>query len=200
LVRISVKNFLDGSYLIYSDNITSAGKWAKEVDRCPEGSFANGFQVKTEKFQSPFVDDTAMNGLRLFCSDSDASVTSNEGVWGDWKNTYKCDNEGQIKGFQLRSEDGGQVDNTAANNIKMICTSGETHEGDGLQFGSYRGIHVCADNFVVCGIKTQIEPDQGPMSKYKNDIKLIPTKSMLKRWLVLRHCAEYVCLNDRCKF
>jgi hypothetical protein len=151
----------DGSYLIYSENVTEWGIWGAEVDKCPEGSFANGFQLKTEPFMGA-RDDTALNAVRLFCEGTAESVTSREGVWGSWGKAFFCENEGRIKGFQLRSEEGGKADDTAANNLRVVCPSGSI-DGDGLEFGSWRGIHTCVDNFAVCGIKTQVEPDQGPL-------------------------------------
>jgi len=137
------------------------------VDRCPEGSFANGFQVKTESYQTPFSDDTAMNALRLFCSGTEESVTSNEGGWGVWGNTYRCDSDGVIKGFQLRIEEGGEPDMTATNNIRILCSDNPNGsiEGDGLGFGLWRNIFICGDGFAACGIKTQVESDQGPLSR-----------------------------------
>jgi len=151
----------DGSYMLYSENITDWGLWDTGVDRCPQGSFANGFQLKTEQFKGP-ADDTALNAIRLFCAGTSESVISKEGPWGKWGNVFTCENGGRIKGFQLRSEDGGKRDDTAANNFRAVCTTGSL-DGDGLEFGSWRQIHTCADNFAVCGLKTQVEPDQGPL-------------------------------------
>jgi Vitelline membrane outer layer protein I (VOMI) len=44
-----------------------AGHWGS-FELCPDGTFAGGFSVKTEKYVNP-GDNTAVNGIRLHCSD-----------------------------------------------------------------------------------------------------------------------------------
>ncbi|XP_048339025.1 vitelline membrane outer layer protein 1 homolog, partial [Sphaerodactylus townsendi] len=68
----------------------SRGAWAwKEM--CPEGTSATGFSIKVEPYQGLFKDDTALNGVRLHCTEGDHkgknqghTVESQSGIWGKW--------------------------------------------------------------------------------------------------------------------
>jgi len=44
------------------------GDW-KPKQICPKGKAVNGIQTQVQTYQGPGKDDTAMNGIRLFCSD-----------------------------------------------------------------------------------------------------------------------------------
>jgi len=151
-------------FLLYSDNVTNWGDWPQAISMCPEGTYAQGFQIKNEGFQGP-ADDTAMNGLRLYCGTSEAapSITSLEGGWGGWGANYFCANGGFINGFQMRLESPDQPDDTAANNIRVYCSTNAVVpiEGDGGPYGDWRGTHKCGNQYGVCGLMTQVEPDQG---------------------------------------
>merc|ERR1712080_376224 len=48
------------------------GDWGR-LEFCPEGSWAAGFQLKVEKDCGAMCDDTALNGVRLFCTGVDGS-------------------------------------------------------------------------------------------------------------------------------
>merc|ERR1712080_486973 len=48
------------------------GDWGRH-EFCPEGSWASGFQLKVEKDCGAMCDDTALNGVRLFCTGVDGS-------------------------------------------------------------------------------------------------------------------------------
>jgi len=155
----------DNAYLLYSDNITDAGTYPHEVDRCPRGSYVDAFQVKTEGWQGP-SDDTAMNGLKLYCAGTYHTVTSVEGKWGKWGKTFTCSNGGVAEGFQMRTEKKSYMigaDNTAANNIRIKC-SYNTVEGDGGSDGKWGEGKTCDNGFAICGLKTQVEPDQSPLN------------------------------------
>jgi len=107
--------------------------------------------------------------LRLFCGDPDrpdtAVLTSTEGEFGSWGNVFSC-YPGFLNGFRLRVEEyQGSADDTATNNIRMYCNSladpGDFLEGDGLEFGFWRSVMRCSDNEYICGLQTQVEPNQG---------------------------------------
>ncbi|CAL8129050.1 unnamed protein product [Orchesella dallaii] len=153
---------------ITSPPVTNWGIWGP-FQRCPFGSYAQGFQLTTESFYGPFADDTALNSIKLFCGDpfrpDTAVITSTVSPWGEEGNIYSC-YPGFLNGFQLRVEENqGSGDDTATNNVRFYCTNLPTPndyvEGDGLAFGSWGQVQHCYSNQVVCGIQTQVEPYQG---------------------------------------
>lgn len=111
------------------------GDWAQSesIEYCPWGTYAKGFQTRVEKSQGGGrnEDDTAMNTVRLICSDSaQTSITSYQGQWGDWGTKAFCPEGKYICGFKTRVEKdlgGGKLnkgnDDTALNGIEMYCCS-----------------------------------------------------------------------------
>lgn len=139
------------------------------MEQCPNGTVVQGFQVKVEPYKGALVDDTAMNGVRFFCgpplSANTTSLTSSVGSWGNWGNIYSC-GRGAVVGFMLRVEAlVGIDDETATNNIRVICSNLKEPfnyiEGDGLGFGAWRAAVKCGPREAVCGLQTQVQPDRG---------------------------------------
>ncbi|MBN3297996.1 VMO1 protein, partial [Amia calva] len=101
-------------------------------------------------------DDTALNGIRLYCSKPGqptavSTVEARAGFFGDWTQTQWCPGSGVLKSFQLRVEQPqGSGDDTAANNISFCCSWGE--------YGSWS--EECPRGG-ICGIETKQEPRQG---------------------------------------
>ena len=65
------------------------GEWKTKV-MCPKGQFMNGANIKLEKSQGIYSDDTAMNGLKIKCTlptaaAQNSEVMVEEGKWGDWQ-------------------------------------------------------------------------------------------------------------------
>lgn len=148
---------------------------------CPNGTVAQGFQLKTEPYRGALIDDTALNGVRFYCGSplnpSTIQITSTVGSWGEWGNLYTC-GAGSIVGFQLRVEAFGVVDDeTATNNARFFCSNmdqGSFIEGDGLTFGSWRGSVRCPNGQAICGVQTQVQADRGALRKSQKIIlKLI---------------------------
>lgn len=54
--------------IIESERITNWGEWGS-FHRCPNGTFAQGFRLRTEPYKGALIDDTASNAVRLFCGD-----------------------------------------------------------------------------------------------------------------------------------
>jgi len=73
--------------------------------------------------------------------------------------------DGYVAGFQLRVESATVLDNTATNNIRIVCRyldgSEKIVEADSLIYGSWRNTPKCEPIQYVCAIRTQIEPYQG---------------------------------------
>lgn len=150
---------------ITTNDTTPWGEWGS-FERCPNGTYAHGFQLKSERFQGIFSDDTALNGIRLFCGDPDkndtAVITSAVGPFGDWGKVFKCDFE--LNGFQILVEPPqGAGDDTAANNIGFYCSSLTTtyFEGDGLSFSTavWSPPQFCPGSGLqfICGIQTKVD-------------------------------------------
>lgn len=149
------------SVVISSPQITNWGTWGP-WQYCPPGTFAESFQLNTEA-RLLVGDDTALNGIRLFCGDpkkpDTAVITSSVGQFGEWGKVYNC-NPGVLDGFQLRVEPAqGSGDDTATNNARFFCSSNPTGfiEGDGLSFGEWSTAQHCFNNQGICGIRTQVE-------------------------------------------
>ncbi|ODM92210.1 Vitelline membrane outer layer protein 1 [Orchesella cincta] len=149
---------------ITSPPVTNWGTWGA-FERCPEGKAAQGFQLRTQPFQGVFGDDTAVNGLRLFCGDpfnqTTPTLTSNAGSTGNWGSTYSC-YPGFVNGFQLRVETyQGSGDDTATNNMRIFCSNAadpnQYIEGDGLNFGIWGETRRCFSTQAIAGLQTQVE-------------------------------------------
>ena len=143
---------------------------------CNPGKYVVGFQLKTEKEQGD-GDDTALNGIKLQCAAvglarDDSIVHSTVGEWGDWGQYFRCPIGSVLTGYQLRSEsEQGQGDDTAANNLLGFCSSSVTSVetdavvGDGLSWGDWTERRDCPSGYGICGIRTQVESNQGSGGK-----------------------------------
>ncbi|CAL8129056.1 unnamed protein product [Orchesella dallaii] len=149
---------------ITSQLVTNWGEWGA-FQKCPDNRTAQGFQLRTESYQGLLWDDTALNGIRLYCGDPFNDTTpilnSTVGPNGDWGSTFSC-YPGSINGFQLRVEPYmGSSDDTATNNARFFCSNApdpnQYVEGDGLEFGSWSETRRCFTNQAVCGFQTQVE-------------------------------------------
>ncbi|XP_051777969.1 vitelline membrane outer layer protein 1 homolog, partial [Erpetoichthys calabaricus] len=108
--------------------VRNGGQWGEWQFRenCPNGWIAYGFAMKVEAPQGS-GDDTALNGIRLFCKASEVStdtfsIESESGLWGTWTEPMWC-REGFLKAFLLKVQHPKMYDDeTAANDIKFICS------------------------------------------------------------------------------
>ncbi|XP_067280457.1 vitelline membrane outer layer protein 1 homolog [Pseudorasbora parva] len=145
--------------------VTNGGPWGtwRAIDVCPYGTYAAGFSLRVE---NPINgDDTALNGIRLYCADWSrgfvSSIESDTGYWGDWTDVKWCFN-GYLKAFQLRVESRkGKGDDTAANNIRFWCSDGSWLEGDGTSWGDWGDWSQTCWGKGICGLSTRIEEKQG---------------------------------------
>ncbi|KAM9450371.1 vitelline membrane outer layer protein 1-like isoform 1-T2 [Clarias gariepinus] len=141
------------------------GSWGPR-EMCPFGTYATGFSLKVEEELND--DNTALNGISLYCSGSplssqpESTVESDEGSWGNWTEEIYCD-YGVLIAFQLCVEGSqGDGDDTAANNIRFLCSSGERLTGDGMSWGKWGKRSATCFNSAICGIQTRVEPPQNP--------------------------------------
>ncbi|XP_071523173.1 vitelline membrane outer layer protein 1-like [Panulirus ornatus] len=162
------------------------GEWGPQV-YCPLGTFAYAFQLKVELEDA--IDDTAMNGIELFCRDPvfvghdgipprknarEFTITSTVQRWGDWRGKRECD-EGYLTGLRMKSEEdqGFFIDDTAANDLEMQCDwSTTTLNGGGDSWGRWSNWVSCPHGWVICGIETRVEADSATDDTALNNVRM----------------------------
>ena len=94
---------------------------------CPNGYYIYGAEVRFESYQGGGLsggDDTALNGIRIWCRDPLTQDTSgphtiDDGHWGDWQGMVYS-STGYWKGAEVRFESSqGGGDDTAMNGLRV---------------------------------------------------------------------------------
>jgi len=166
----SPKNIAPKEFVIESPRITTYGVWGT-TERCPFGTYAYAFRLKTENDQGAFRDDSALNVIELWCTSLNSTrtpeefainqpvrITSLQGAVGNWGAIFECPIGHFITGFELRSEeDQKQFDDTAANNLRVQCSNNDWLQGDGTSWGFWSGQQLCPRDMYVCALLTQVE-------------------------------------------
>ncbi|XP_070605821.1 vitelline membrane outer layer protein 1-like [Erythrolamprus reginae] len=145
---------------IFVKNGGAWGYWGGD-GFCLEG-FVNGFSLKVEAAQGS-SDDTAVNGIRLHCSEG-GYIQSAVGPWGIWTKSQYCRPTHYLVSFSLRVEPAqGVRDDTAANNIQFSCSDGQVLRGYGHNWGKFdKWSSRCPSTSKgICGLRTRLERDQG---------------------------------------
>lgn len=149
----------------------SYGNWTEWV-YCNVNTYARRFKIQVEGPRGS-GDDTAMNGISLWCEDH-KKLGGNElkvsGPWGVFADNFaQCTNS--TKGLNNNFMTGGEMkvegsqgsgDDTSANSFRAVCEEGKVIEvTNGGGWGSWRGAKTCPVGEVVCGVRAKIEPSQG---------------------------------------
>ncbi|XP_042857976.1 vitelline membrane outer layer protein 1 homolog [Penaeus japonicus] len=114
------------------DNGLNRGDWGP-IELCPDGSHAYSFQIKYQDLG--YADDTAVNGLKLFCRDSyghtTGYVTSLEGKHGTWRSILSCPSSGLMEGVRgyVLPDQGTLHDDLGVDNVQMWCSGGTILDG-----------------------------------------------------------------------
>lgn len=157
---------------IESTKLTNWGDWSSEIF-CPDGSFVSSMNLKIENNQGGNGDDTALNGIQLFCTNLEGqetkTLTTDDGPWGFFRGRTYCNYggyTGYVVGMQLKSDPNqGSKDDAGAVNLKLACLNYDTTHTDimgfDLPFGEWTYWQECPINTAVCGMKTQVETKQG---------------------------------------
>jgi hypothetical protein len=142
------------------------GNWGC-MQECPPGSYAYGIAMKSESSQGS-GDDTAANGVRLDCYTKagtySGSVTSSQQKWGSWRGTAVCPTfSNPIAAQQIRVE-APRLDNddTTLNSVSVYCKGFHwITPPTATSWGSWWEAAYCPVGSAVCGLRTQVEADQG---------------------------------------
>ena len=119
---------------------------------CSSGHYATGMQLKIESQQGTFGDDSALNAVRLRCS-NDQTLISAEGNEGSWRS--RVDSANAIEGVRLRSRSASASDDTAGNGVRFRDLNGrEYRPGDGY-WGDWSSTVYCPAGTVVTGLQTK---------------------------------------------
>ncbi|CAG2233809.1 unnamed protein product [Mytilus edulis] len=123
-------------------------------------------------------DDTALNAIRLHCSNPNwedpnnisGTIIGKEGPFGMWRDVAICPYGEVMVSFSLQFEslfNKDNIDNTAANYVRFKCrkidspSSGTTLGTSGVwgEYGAWS--EYCAVGSAICGIKVRIQLPQG---------------------------------------
>lgn len=150
---------------IQSDGLTNWGQWHQER-YCPSNSYAIGVKVKAQAYNS--FDNTGLNAIEIICNDDARTrLLSGEGSFGDWDTDRYCPYYKKLIGFKFRVHNDAFIinlvlDDSAANGIHLFCDDGSNLvPGVEGPWGNWGSDKYCANNQVICGIKTQIQWNQG---------------------------------------
>ncbi|XP_053165856.1 vitelline membrane outer layer protein 1-like [Hemicordylus capensis] len=135
------------------------GNWGA-IELCPEG-YARGFALKVQERQGILRDDTALNGIRLYCTNGEV-IESKTGPWGEWTEAKYCPKRNLIS-FTLRVDKrrGFGHDNKAAVNVRFICQGGQVLTGNSYKSGDFGPWSDRCSSSSICGLQTKVEDQQG---------------------------------------
>ncbi|ODN06617.1 Vitelline membrane outer layer protein 1 [Orchesella cincta] len=177
-------------HFIESPKLSHWGEWG-QLEHCPSDQVVVGMKLKVHE-DGGVKDDTGLNAVKFYCqnpysypeySADVVSITSLVGTSGDWRKDFYCPTNSETKylavGFQLRSESSAGVkDDTAGNNLKLICSDLFQRagfvvlEGDGTTRGEWTKQQICWPGFALCGLQTQVEISRSMDTTGLNNLKV----------------------------
>ncbi|CAF0954234.1 unnamed protein product [Brachionus calyciflorus] len=148
------------------------GDWGP-IEVCDQNDYVVGFRTKLHPIQASGLDDTALNGVEMICSNG-KRIKSTEGQYGYWDSSFRnCSNGQKIIGFSygIHAKEGVD-DDTATNVIRLLCT-------DGSNIASLEGtwstsiISVQCPYGAIVGFRTQVEKEISDDNTGLNNIEFI---------------------------
>mmetsp|Transcript_317 Transcript_317/g.721 ORF Transcript_317/g.721 Transcript_317/m.721 type:complete len:499 (-) Transcript_317:172-1668(-) len=166
------------------------GHWTESA-LCPPVGQTHGkvvdFIAQIEKHEH-LIDDTALNGVKMKCDDG--SIIGFDGDWGEWGEwRSECPEGFTAFKFQLQHREHEEpqnfweelanifdsviTDDTAGNDLHMLCPGGFTNEAcsgsecwrsgrqaamHGEGEGDWSSAAPCPEGQYVCGLKLKVEP------------------------------------------
>merc|ERR1712226_123734 len=164
-----------GSWTTQQSVTVYTGNWGNwgSLKMCPQNYYVCGLQTRFEPNQGAFVDDTALNGMKMSCcfsgnNNTRTVTTVDNGYYGDWNNMTYCNNQTYVCGIAVRNEPQGQVDETALNGITAQCcskTNWDTTNNHVIEEGIWGSWitppTTCPKNMFACGFEWQSQEPQG---------------------------------------
>lgn len=149
------------------------GSWRHTV-ACPAGSWAIGFNLKRQLSQGAGLegaDDTALNSVRLTCSDAKSTVLEPRGgPWGDWASMHSCAKGSFLTAAKVRVEaPQGEKDDTAANDVVFQCSTPTRSQNTSIsirpkdqagEWGVEGAMVACPVDTAVCALSIRVEDPQ----------------------------------------
>ncbi len=152
----------------------SDGSWGSWFgpSYCPPGQYVTSFKMRSEAGQGS-GDDTALNAVSLGCrapnGASSSSISPHDGYWGSWTGSAECANSNPtalnnyVIGGRIRVEaPQGSGDDTGANDVQLLCSSGSSiNPGGAHTYGDWGPWTSCPSDSAVCGLSVRVEGPQG---------------------------------------
>eukprot|EP01124_Arcella_intermedia_P012821 TRINITY_DN19198_c0_g1_i1.p1 TRINITY_DN19198_c0_g1~~TRINITY_DN19198_c0_g1_i1.p1 ORF type:complete len:295 (-),score=56.50 TRINITY_DN19198_c0_g1_i1:13-897(-) len=163
LYYLVIVNWVATAQIIEPTNGGPWGTWGSWAS-CPDKNLetASGFITGAENSGGTKVDDTALNWVRIRCSDGDHQ-TDNEGPWGGSVNNVDCAPGYKWIGFKLLVEGSqGGGDDTAANYVMGLCgdvnlNQYETGSSGCCGWGTWGDWVVCPKYYAISSISLKVE-------------------------------------------
>lgn len=165
-------------HVLHPDVNGQWGDWG-DVDMCPNGTFATTFALKVMDETSWVEDDSALNGVKLYCQSQDGKRTgeasSSVGHHGSWKDPLTCAH-GFLTGFRFRSSSDIVGDDVMGTNMDGTCQGGQILDGQGVNsWGAWSSWAYCPPEAAICGLQTKVHPFQGDLA-WEDDVGLTDIK------------------------
>jgi hypothetical protein len=136
------------------------GVW-DAIRRCPDNTFAVGFQLIVHRSCGAFCDDTSLNQIKLICQGGSVIQSPQMGpilAIPEASKIFMCNSNTYITGFRADLElYQGLSDDTGMNNIEARCSDGKILTGNGDSLGDWGNYVECPYGFGVAGIQTQFD-------------------------------------------